>query len=134
MDKWKTKNHSKFLLLYHVIFVRKYRHDILSNINISNDIKELSRKICNKHNVIIKYVETDKNHIHYMIETISNINLSNLIKTLKSYTTYYIWLKYENILKHYFWKEQTFWTDGYFICSIGSVSKNQLKAYIENQG
>lgn len=69
-----------------------------------------------------------------MIETIPNINLSSLIKTLKSYTTYYIWLKYENILKHYFWKERTFWTDGYFICSIGSVSENQLKAYIENQG
>ena len=65
---------------------------------------------------------------------IPNINLSILIKTLKSYTTYYIWLKYENILKHYFWKERTFWTDGYFICSIGSVSENQLKAYIENQG
>ena len=89
MDKWKTKNHSKFLLQYHVIFVCKYRHNILSNINISNDIKELSIKICNKHNVIIKYVETDK----------------SLIKTLKSYTTYYIWLKYENILKQYFGKE-----------------------------
>ena len=69
-----------------------------------------------------------------MIETNPNINLSSLNKTLKSYTTHDIWLKYENILKHYFWKERTFWTDGYFICSIGSVSENQLKAYIENQG
>ena len=55
-------------------------------------------------------------------------------KTKKIIVNYYIWLKYENILKHYFWKERTFWTDGYFICSIGSVSENQLKAYIENQG
>ncbi|MGY3725544.1 transposase [Granulicatella balaenopterae] len=34
-----------------------------------------------------KYVETDKDHIHYMIETRANINLSNLVKTIKSYTT-----------------------------------------------
>ncbi|MGY3725704.1 transposase, partial [Granulicatella balaenopterae] len=33
----------------------------------------------NKHKVVIKYVETDKDHIHYMIETRPNINLSNLV-------------------------------------------------------
>lgn len=26
-------------------------------------------EICQKHNVIIKYMETDKDHIHYMVET-----------------------------------------------------------------
>lgn len=35
-------------------------------------------------------METDKDHIHYMIETTPNINLSNTVKTMKSYITYYI--------------------------------------------
>ena len=42
--------------------------------------------------------------------------------------------KYDNFLKQYFWKEHTFWTDGYFICSIGNVSEETLKNYIKNQG
>ena len=33
-----------------------------------------------------------------------------------------------------FWKEHTFWTDGYFACSVGNVSEEMLKRYIENQG
>jgi len=33
-----------------------------------------------------------------------------------------------------FWKEHTFWTDGYFACSVGDVSEEMLKRYIENQG
>ena len=33
-----------------------------------------------------------------------------------------------------FWKEHTFWTDGYFACSVGKVSEEMLKRYIENQG
>lgn len=33
-----------------------------------------------------------------------------------------------------FWKERTFWSDGYFISSIGEVSSDTLKHYIENQG
>lgn len=31
-------------------------------------------------------------------------------------------------------KERTFWTDGYFACSVGNVSEQMLKEYIENQG
>ena len=32
------------------------------------------------------------------------------------------------------WKEHTFWTDGYFACSVGNVSEEMLRKYIENQG
>lgn len=69
-----------------------------------------------------------------MIEVEPNINLANFVKTLKSYTTYNIWKKYPNYLRKYFWKEHTFWFDGYFIASIGEVSFDTLKEYIENQG
>lgn len=82
----------------------------------------------------IPYMETDKEHIHYMIETPPNINLSDLIKTLKSYTTYHIWELHKPYLRKCFWKEHTFWTDGYFLCSVGNVSEKILKEYIENQG
>lgn len=55
-------------------------------------------------------------------------------ETLKSYTTYHIWKRYPNYLRKHFWKEHTFWTDGYFACSVGNVSEEMLKKYIENQG
>lgn len=115
MGEWKSKNHSKYLLQYHLIFVYKYRKKLLASNSISNDIKSLSKSICEKHNVIIKYMETDKDHMHYMIETEPNINLCDLVRTVKSYTTYHIWKKYHTYLSKCFWKEHTFWTDGYFV-------------------
>ena len=72
-------------------------------------------------------METDKDHIHYMIETEPNINLSDLVRTMKSYTTYHIWKHHKNYLSKHFWKENTFFTDGYFICSIGNVSEKAIK-------
>ena len=83
MGEWKSKNHSKYLLQYHLIFVCKYRKQLLSSNSISSDIKSLSECICKKHNVIIRYMETDKDHIHYMIETEPNINLSDFVRTIK---------------------------------------------------
>lgn len=94
----------------------------------------MSSVICERHNVQIRYMETDKNHIHYMIETGPEISISKVVALLKSFTTYWLWKSFESILNKEFWKERTFWTDGYFVCSVGNVSEKMLKEYIENQG
>ncbi len=46
---------------------------------LSDDIKQFSYEICQKHNVIIKYMKTDKGHIHYICgyqnEEIKNLSV-----------------------------------------------------------
>lgn len=133
MGEWKSKGHSKYLLQYHVIFVCKYRKKLLTP-RISEDVKKLSLEVCEKRGVSIPYMETDKDHIHYMNETTPNINLAELIKAIKGYTTYHIWQRHSAYLCKCFRWERTFWTDGYFLCSVGNVSEKILKEYIENQG
>ena len=134
MNNWKSKNRRKYLLQYHLIFVCKYRKELFLLPNISDDIKQFSYEIYLKHDIQIKYMETDKDHIHYMIETEPTMSVSKIVNIMKSYTTYHIWKKYPNYLRKHFWKEHTFWTDGYFACSVGNVSEEMLRKYIENQG
>ena len=83
---------------------------------------------------VIRYMETDKEHIHYMIETEPTMSISKIVNLMKSYTTYHIWKRYPDYLRKHFWKEHTFWTDGYFVCSVGNVSEEMPRKYIENQG
>ena len=90
---------------------------------ISDDIKQFSYEICQKHKVIIRYMETDKDHIHYMIETEPTMSISKIVNLMKSYTIYHIWKRYPDYLRKHFWKEHTFWTDGHFVCSVGNVSE-----------
>ncbi len=110
---------------------------LLTAKQISDDIKQFSYEICQKHKVIIRYMEKalkrfDKDHIHYMIETEPTMSIRKIVNLMKSYTTYHIWEKYPNYLRKHFWKEHTFWTDGYFACSVGNVSEEMLQKYIEN--
>ena len=79
-------------------------------------------------------METDKDHIHYMIETELSMSVSKIVNLMKSYTTYHIWERYPKYLRKQFWKERTFWTAGYFACNVGNVSEEILKKYIEAQG
>ena len=134
MGTWKSKNRHKYLLQYHIIFVCKYRKKLLMSKQISDDIKQFSYKICQKHKVIIRYMETDKDHIHYMIETEPTMSISKIVNLMKSYTIYHIWKRYPNYLRKHFWKEHTFWTDGYFACSVGNFKSkhDNHKSYTTN--
>ena len=122
---WKSKNRHKYLLQYHIIFVCEYRKKLLVSKRILDDTKQFSHDICQKHHVIIGYMETDKDHIRYMIETASTMPVSKIVNLMKSYTAYHIWESHPNYLQKYFWKEHTFWTGGYFACSVGRCFGNK---------
>ena len=130
-EMWHSHNHKKYLLLVHLILVTKYCKKILDGA-IADDIKQFSLEICLKHGVQIVCMETDKDHIHYMLDIPTSLSAEKLVKLIKSYTTYHVWKSHD--LSKYYWNERTLWTDGYFICSIGNVSQKQLKRYIESQG
>lgn len=131
--RWKSKNRHKYLLQYHVIFVCKYRKKLI-DLEMSNVLKQLSYEICKRHNVRICAMETDQDHIHYMLALEPTMSVSKIVNLLKSYTTYHMWKMYSAQLHQQFWLEHTFWTDGYFACTVGNVSERQLQRYIENQG
>lgn len=57
MSNYKSDNRHKFLLQYHIIFVCKYRKKLFLLKSISDDIKNLSIDVCNKNNILIKYIE-----------------------------------------------------------------------------
>ena len=44
------------------------------------------------------------------------------------------YINFKKDLKREFWKENTFWSDGYFVCSIGEANNDTIRKYIENQG
>mgnify|MGYP002773780720 CR=1 FL=1 len=50
-------------------------------LNLTGKIKYF--EICQKHGVIIKYMETDKDHIHYMLETESVMFISKIVNLIE---------------------------------------------------
>ena len=61
-----SKNHSKFLLKYHIIFVCKYRRKIL-NRNIAMCVKNILIDVANKSDFRIEVVETDKDTFIFLL-------------------------------------------------------------------
>lgn len=97
-------------------------------------MKETMLDISQKYDFTILEIEVDKNHIHLLVESEPKISPLMIVRVLKQQTTIRLWNKFSDKLRKYFWKERTFFTDGYFVSTIGEVSAETLSKYIQNQG
>ena len=133
LKEYISKNHSKFLIKYHIILVCKYRKQLLVGA-VEYDMKKIMRHISEMSDFDIEVMETDKDHLHMMVRSDPKPSPLQIVRRLKQMSISAVWKKYGDFLRHNFYKEQTFWTDGYFVSSIGNVSQETIKKYIENQG
>lgn len=101
MEKYQHRRHNKNLLMVHLIFVTKYRKKILLG-NFNNDIKQYIFDICQERHWYIKRMETDKDHIHILLQYNPTDSIKNIVSLLKQKSTYMAWKKYSNMLKKYY--------------------------------
>jgi len=78
-------------------------------------------------------MDVDKDHLHLMVTSVPKVSPLQIVRKLKQETTVRIG-KLHPELKKQFWKEKTFWSDGYFCCAIGNASIETVRKYIEEQG
>ena len=133
MVDYNSKNRTKYLLQFHLIFSTKYRRSILGG-DFGKSLKVKMQDISTKSRFAIEQIEVDKDHIHMLISHEPNISVSQIVRKLKSESTYWAWDVYGDLLKQQYWKSKQLWTPAYFCCSIGNISKEKLIEYIKNQG
>ncbi len=122
----------KSSLLIHLIFVCKYRKKLLNY--FKNDVKSIFKTVSKQMNFEIQTMEADQDHIHLLISYPPTLSVTSIVRRLKQQTSWELWQNYESILTKHFWKKRTFWSSGYFVCSIGNASKETIEKYIDNQG
>ena len=132
---YKSKNHSKFSLKAHLVFVTKYRKSLLENEAIANQLRLKLVEIESRSNFSIELAEMDKNHIHILVDYEPKVSILQIVRRLKQETTFTLWRLFEEELRKHYYKEHTFWSDGYFVCSIGEeASYETIQKYISTQG
>jgi len=79
-------------------------------------------------------MESDINHIHFLIRYIHRLSISQIVRRLKQESTHQIWLLHPSTLRKQYWYQKLLWSDGYFVCSIGEASPDTIREYILSQG
>ena len=132
-DKYHHASHSKYMIKLHLVFAVKYRKKLLVG-NIDADMKQILLEISIQKGFTIDTMQSDIDHLHILVDVPPTISAFNVVNSLKSISTFRIYKKHRIELKKHFWKENTFWSDGYFVCSTGDASTDTIRKYIEEQG
>lgn len=121
------------MLKVHIVLVTKYRKRLLFG-RIAEDTKQKINELSETHGFKVITMETDKDHIHFLLEYDTTDRVCDIVKIIKQQTNQYLWTRHDDFLGKQFWKKKIFWSDGYFACSIGEVSSATIEKYIASQG
>jgi putative transposase len=97
-------------------------------------VKQIFTRIATAADFSFEAMEVDRDHIHCLVKSEPKISPLSIVRKLKQQSTFRLWQMYETDLKREFWKERTFWSDGYFCCTIGNASQETIRSYIASQG
>lgn len=132
MNKYETFSHAKTSIKYHIIFSTKYRRKCLDQIHDS--VISAFKEVEEHSDFKILCMELDKDHIHLLVQFKPHWSIEQVVHRLKQMSTYNIWRDNETWLKKFYWTgKHILWTHGYFASTIGEVSEETLRHYIENQ-
>ena len=120
------------MLLYHFVCPAKYRRVVFSEA-VDVTLKGICLEISNRYELKFIEIGTDKDHVHFLIQSIPTKSPSKIIQAVKSITAKEIF-KHHPEVKEQLWGGE-FWTKGYYVNSVGRHGdENSIQSYVKAQG
>lgn len=95
---YQHRRHNKNLLMVHLIFATKYRKALLFG-TFRTDVKQYMFDACIEHHWYIRRMETDKDHIHILLQYNPMDSITGIVSVFKQYSTYQAWKNHGHMLK-----------------------------------
>lgn len=77
------------------MLVTNYRKRLLQSY-IADDRKQMILDSCNSHNWEMIAMETDKDHIYFLVSYDTTDRVCDIVKIIQQETTYYLWNRYHS--------------------------------------
>jgi len=127
---YRTGAHMKYRLMYHLVWIPKYRKRILKG-KIASRLSELLRECCDMNDWIIEELNIQPNHVHMMVQLKTTISVSSAMQYLKGGSSRTLRKEFPK-LEEFLWGD-SFWSDGYFAETVGQKNESAIRKYIQNQ-
>ena len=129
-ETWR-KSHNISVLIYHYVCPAKYRR-VVFNAEVDEVLREVCLEIEKRYEIKFIEIGTDKDHVHFLIQSVPMYSAKKIIQTVKSLTAREI-LKRVPEVKKQLWGGEL-WTDGYYVSTVGQKgSEETIRKYVQEQ-
>ena len=126
-----TNRHSCFLLQYHMVLVTKYRKPVLTG-KVKDHVYDTIRTIFDERGYNILELNGEADHIHILFEAGPDMAPMELANVVKTKTARFVRRDLPDEVNKIYGR-QVFWTDSYFVTTVGTNSLAVVQDYIKNQ-
>lgn len=131
MVEYRKSSHAIYDIKYHIIWVTKYRYKVLKG-DIALRLRDLIRQGCEARGITIIQGSVGGDHVHLLVSCPTDLAPSKIVQYLKGRSSHLIQDEYPELKKRYW--GQHLWARGYFCATVGTVTEETVRDYIENQG
>jgi putative transposase len=126
------KSHNVSVLLYHFVCPAKYRRVVFSEA-VDQSLKEICLEISKRYEIAFIEIGTDKDHVHFLIQSIPMMSPTRIIQAVKSIIAKEIFKLHPEV-KAKLWGGE-FWTKGFYVNTVGRHGdESTIQAYVKSQG
>jgi REP element-mobilizing transposase RayT len=120
------------VLIYHLVFPAKYRRAVFDE-KVDEELKDVCLEIEKRYQIKFLEIGTDKDHVHFLVQSIPRYSVTNIVTMIKSLTAREIFRRCPQVKKQLWGGE--FWTDGYFASTVGKHGdEDTIGRYVKKQG
>ena len=126
------KSHNVSVLIYHYVCPAKYRKVVIDK-KVDEILKEICLEIARRYQIEFIEIGTDKDHVHFLIQSVPTYSPTKIIQRVKSLTAREIFKRAPEV-KQKLWGGE-FWSDGYYVSTVGRYgSEETIREYVKDQG
>lgn len=123
--------HSVSKLGYHIVWCTKFRHPIIDD-RVEVVVKNTLGQACLAYGWKMTEFNTDKDHVHCVIEAGPGDAPSTIAKTLKSLSAIQVFTHFPKLKGQKFWGSGL-WSPSTFYGSAGETTEEVVMKYVQNQ-
>lgn len=132
-DNTHSGAHCRYNLKYHIVWIPKYRRDLLTG-KIAERLKQILAQIAKEYGFHIIALEVMPDHVHLLLEAPPKYAPSTIVGYLKGLSSKRLREEFLSEIRKYIWKENTLWATGYYIATLADgVTTEMVQEYINNQ-
>ena len=96
-------------------------------------LKEVCLDIADRYQIEFLEIGTDKDHVHFLVQSVPTYSPTKIITTIKSLTAREVFVRVPSVKKQLWGGE--FWTDGYYVGTVGQhATEEVIKEYVKQHG
>ena len=96
-------------------------------------IKETCEEISKRYEIYFLEIGTDKDHVHFLIQSVPKYSPTQIVKIVKSITAREVFARCPQVKKKLWGGE--FWSDGFYVATVSEHGNEKVIAnYVKNQG